>query len=107
MTRDGEDGATLHLWHLVGQRGSEEDFIDRWTTFTQWSLNNADGAESFVLIGDTGDPRRFLSFGTWENPEAVRTWRERPEFSELLGQCRALCDHFEPHDYTLATSPSR
>jgi heme-degrading monooxygenase HmoA len=81
--------------------GSEENFIDRWTTFTQWSLDNADGAESFVLIQDTGDPRRFLSLGVWENPESVGAWRQRPEFSELLGQCRALCDHFEPHDYKL------
>jgi len=26
---------------------------------------------------------------------------------ELLGQCRALCEEFETHIYTLAASPSR
>jgi heme-degrading monooxygenase HmoA len=67
--------------------GSEEDFIERWTAFTEWSLKNAPAAESFFLIQDTGDPRRFLSFGAWEDPEAVRAWRQRPEFSELLGEC--------------------
>lgn len=87
--------------------GSENDFIARWTAFTQWSLNNAPGAESFVLIQDTGDPRQFISFGVWDNPEAVRMWRQRSEFSELLGECRALCEEFEPHDYTLAASPGR
>jgi heme-degrading monooxygenase HmoA len=85
--------------------GSEEDFIERWTNFTQWSLKNAPGAESFVLIQDSGDPRRFLSFGAWDSPEAVTAWRQRPEFAELLGECRALCEEFEPHDYKLVATP--
>jgi hypothetical protein len=41
--------------------GSEDAFIERWTAFTEWSLKNAAGAELFVLIRDTGDPRRFVS----------------------------------------------
>ena len=86
--------------------GSEDVFIERWTTFTQWSLDNNPGAESFLLIRDTAEPRRFLSIGAFESQEAVTQWRMRAEFSELLGQCRALCEEFEPHDYTLAASPS-
>lgn len=85
--------------------GNEEDFIERWTAFTEWSLKNAPGAESFVLIQDSGDPRRFLSFGAWDDPEAVMAWRQRPEFRELLGECRVLCEEFEPHDYTLVATP--
>jgi heme-degrading monooxygenase HmoA len=87
--------------------GSEDDFIERWTAFTEWSLKNAHGAESFVLIRDTSDPRRFVSFGAWDNPEAVTEWRQRPEFAELLGECRVLCEEFEPTDYTLAATPRR
>ncbi len=87
--------------------GSEDAFIERWTAFTRWSLENAPGAESFVLVRDSADPRRFLSLGTWESQEAVTQWRQRPEFGELLGECRELCEEFEPHDYTLAASPSR
>jgi heme-degrading monooxygenase HmoA len=87
--------------------GSEDDFIERWTAFTKWSLDKAPGAESFVLIRDTADPRRFLSFGAWDNQEAVTQWRERAEFRELRDACRELCEEFEPHDYTLAASPSR
>jgi heme-degrading monooxygenase HmoA len=86
--------------------GNEDAFIARWTAFTEWSLKNALGAESFVLIQDSGDTRRFLSFGAWDSPEAVTAWRQRPEFSELLGECRALCEEFEPHDYTLVATPS-
>jgi hypothetical protein len=42
--------------------GSEEAFIERWTNFTQWSLKNAPGAESFVLLRDSIERRRFVSF---------------------------------------------
>ncbi len=87
--------------------GSEDEFIERWTTFTQWSLDNAPGTEFFVLLRDTADPRRFLSIGGFESQEAVDEWREKPEFTELRDACRELCDEFEPHDYTVAASPSR
>ena len=56
------------------QAGSEEDFIERWNTFIEWSLNNAPGAESFVLVRSTEDPSRFLSLGAWENQEALEAW---------------------------------
>jgi Antibiotic biosynthesis monooxygenase len=45
------------------QAGSEDEFIERWTTFIEWSLSNAEGAESFVLVRSTEDPRKFLSLG--------------------------------------------
>jgi hypothetical protein len=45
------------------QAGSEEAFIERCTTFLERTLNNASGAESFVLVWSTEDPRKFLTFG--------------------------------------------
>jgi quinol monooxygenase YgiN len=89
------------------QPGSEEDFVSRWTTFIEWTLNNAPGAMSFVLVRSTEEPRRFLSLGAWENQEALGTWQQMPQMQELLGQCRELCEEFEFHPYTLAASPSR
>ena len=49
---------------------SEESFIDRWTAFTECPLKNAPGAETFILIQDSGDPRRFVSFGAWDKSES-------------------------------------
>jgi heme-degrading monooxygenase HmoA len=89
------------------REGSEEDFIERWTTFIEWSLNNAPGAESFVLVRSTDEPRRFLSLGAWENQEAQEAWRGMPRMQELLSQCRELCEEFESHGYTLAASLGR
>jgi quinol monooxygenase YgiN len=87
--------------------GSEDEFIQRWTALTEWSLNEAAGAHFFYLIQDAGDPRHFLSFGALDDSESVRAWRQQPRFSELLGACRELCDEFEAHDYTLASTPGR
>ena len=89
------------------QAGSEDEFIERWTTFIEWSLDNAEGAESFVLVRSTEEPRKFLSLGAWENQEALEAWREMPRMQELFGQCRELCEEFEFHPYTLAVSSTR
>ena len=87
--------------------GSEQEFIERWTSFIEWTLNEAPGAVSFVLVRSTEEPRKFLSLGAWESQEAQGAWREMPRMQELLGQCRELCEEFETHAYTLAASPSR
>jgi heme-degrading monooxygenase HmoA len=87
--------------------GSEEEFLERWTTFIEWSSDNAEGAESFVLVRSTEEPRKFLSLGAWESQQAQEAWREMPRMQELLGQCRQLCEEFETHTHTLAASPSR
>jgi heme-degrading monooxygenase HmoA len=89
------------------QEGKKEDFIARWTNFAQWSLENAPGVESAVLVQDSDNPRRFLSLGAWVDEEAMSAWRQRPEFQELLGACRELCEEFEAHSYTLAAAPSK
>jgi quinol monooxygenase YgiN len=91
------------------REGSEEDFVERWITFIEWSLNYAPGAvsESFVLVRSTEDPRRFLSLGAWENQDAPERWRQIPRMQELFGRCRQLCEEVESHQYTLAASPGR
>jgi heme-degrading monooxygenase HmoA len=56
--------------------GSEDEFVEQWTTFTQWSLDNVPGARSYVLLRDKTEARRFVSFGAFESEEAVTQWRE-------------------------------
>jgi heme-degrading monooxygenase HmoA len=82
--------------------GSQEEVVNRWTAFVEWTSGNAAGAESFVLVQSTDQPRRFLSLGAWESQEAQEAWREMPRMQELLGRCRELCEEFESHVYTLA-----
>ena len=89
------------------REGSEEEFIETWTTFIEWSLDNAEGAESFVLVRSTEEPRKFLSLGAWESQQAQERWREMPQMQVILGQARALCDEYDTHRYTLAASRGR
>ncbi|HEY3210740.1 MAG TPA: antibiotic biosynthesis monooxygenase family protein [Actinomycetota bacterium] len=86
------------------REGNEEEFVTRWTEFTEWSLANAPGAETFLLIRDATDPRHFNSFGSWEDAGNVTAWRDRPEFQERLAACRALCDDFKGTDFTLSAA---
>lgn len=44
--------------------------------------------------------------GTWADLESVRAWRGTPEFAQLLGRCRELCEKFHAGDYSLAASPT-
>jgi quinol monooxygenase YgiN len=36
--------------------GSEQEFIERWTSFIEWTLKEAEGAVSFVLVRSTEEP---------------------------------------------------
>jgi heme-degrading monooxygenase HmoA len=89
----------------VVKAGEEDAFVAAWTEFTEWSLANARGPKAFYLIQDAGDSSHFLSFGGWEDADAVTAWRQSPEFAERLGRCRALCEEFEARDYTLVSAP--
>jgi heme-degrading monooxygenase HmoA len=86
---------------------SEEEFIQRWTTFSESMLSNAPGTVSFVLVRSNEDPRRFLSLTAWENQEAQQAWRATPQAQELRDRCQELCEEVEAHPYTLAASLSR
>ena len=89
------------------REGSEQEFVEAWTNFIEWSLENAAGAESFVLVRSMEDPRKFLSLGAWESQEAQEAWREMPRMQVMLGQCRALCDEYDTHRYILSARRGR
>jgi heme-degrading monooxygenase HmoA len=36
--------------------GSEQEFIQRWNSFIEWTLKEAPGAVSFVLVRSTQEP---------------------------------------------------
>ena len=86
------------------REGQEETFAQRWQNFAEWSAKNVSGSGDFYLIQDKNDPRHFISFGSWESPEAVDAWRQLPEFKEFLGKCKELCEEFKAGDYRLRVS---
>jgi heme-degrading monooxygenase HmoA len=88
--------------------GSEEEFIQRWTTFIasgHWITQK--GLSPSCWLGAPKKSQEVSLFGAWESQEAQQAWREMPRMQELLSRSRELCEEFETHAYTLAASPGR
>jgi heme-degrading monooxygenase HmoA len=82
--------------------GKEEAFVEAWTEFAAWA-SNAPGAGTLRLARDTRNPGRFVSFGQWEDAEAVQAWKSSPEFKERIARVVKQASEFEPTEHlTLA-----
>src|SRR2546428_10562099 len=77
---------TMGRWRV--RNGMEDQFGARGTGFTEWSLGNAPGAETFVLIRDAAGKHRFVSFGSWRGGASGDRWRFTPRFAPRLVPCR-------------------
>lgn len=84
-------------WQVTGGKAAE--FIDRWTEFLTWTKEANDGFRSARLIRDLQDPDHFVSFASWRDPAAMDAWKNKPEFAEHFGSCRALCEDMQGGGY--------
>jgi heme-degrading monooxygenase HmoA len=82
-------------------KGREQDFIDCWEEFAQWSKQNVPDSGSITLFQASNNPRHFISFAAWDNVESIENWRQKPEFSNKLRACSELCDDFKASNLTL------
>ena len=56
------------------------------------------------LVRDSRNPGRFVSFGQWDDADAVRGFKGSPEFKERIGKVVRHASEFEPTEYyTLVT----
>jgi heme-degrading monooxygenase HmoA len=69
--------------------------VEAWAEFAAWA-NGRDGVGTLTLTRDTTDTRRFVSFGLWEDEQAVRAWKSRDEFREGLAHVLQHVDDFQP-----------
>lgn len=99
MTEQGAYWASGN-WRVTD--GKAEEFIARWTEFLTWTKAANDGFETARLIRDLQDPQHFVSFASWRDPESMAAWKNRPEFVEHFGSCRALCTDMQGGGYQLA-----
>jgi heme-degrading monooxygenase HmoA len=79
----------------VVKRGREEEFIERWSEWAEWSHREGLAARA-MLLRDADNPERFVSFGPWESVQAVRNWRALAGYQERVARLREVVDHFEP-----------
>ncbi len=93
---------TVGKW--VTRVGSEKAFITEWEIFAKWTAANQQGAGIGYLLQDEENPQKFISFGAWDNSDAIRAWRERPEFKAFVSKVRELCEDFQPQSLALVAS---
>ena len=75
--------------------GKEDEFIDRWREFLQWTRKTQPALISASLLRDADDPRHFLSFAQWSDEDARAAWKNGSDFSKYFSACRALCDDMQ------------
>jgi len=73
--------------HLQSLSAGQEEFIERWTTFLNWTRETQDGLEAAQLVVDGENPLRFVSVGEWRDSAARQAWAEAPRFTELFMPC--------------------
>ncbi len=87
-------------WYV--KEGREEEFIELWQRFANWTVQRVHGSTWATLLRDLEDPRRFVSFGPWTAQEAIDAWQEMPEAREHLAALRELVEWFKSHTLELA-----
>ena len=86
---------TLGIWTV--KSGNEGVFIKTWDDFARWTSKNQKGAQTAILVQDEDNPRKFISFGPWQDRDAAMQWRNTPEFKQAFGKFRELCSEIQPH----------
>ena len=74
---------------------NEQAFIDAWSEFAAWA-SERDGAGTLRLVRDVRSPGRFVSFGQWDDADAIRAWKSSAEFKERIGRVVGQSTEFEP-----------
>ena len=74
---------------------NEEPFVGAWSEFATWA-SERNGAATLRLVRDVRQPGRYVSFGQWDDAEAIQAWKSSPEFKERLGRVVRHATEFEP-----------
>ena len=86
----------------VVRAGEEDAFVDAWTDFVGWAAEQ-EGSQTFRLVRDVDDPRRYMSFAPCDSFEAQAAWKATPEFRERMGRVQQHVEEFTPSVHELVT----
>ena len=95
MSDQSMDIYTLGIWML--RSGRENEFINEWSRFAKSTSKNTEGNGKAYLLQDEKNPSRFISFGPWQNMDAIKKWRDSEEFKNFVAIVKDLCIDFQPN----------
>ena len=86
--------------------GNEEAFVEAWSEFAAWASERP-GAGTLRLFRDVRSAGRFVSFGQWDDADAVRAWKSSAEFKERIGRVVRQATDFEPTELVTVAKVTR
>lgn len=84
--------------------GLEQEFVQRWTEFLQWTRKDHPAMLVATLLRDQAAPGHFVSFAEWTDEQSRDAWKQSLEFGARFAACRALCQDMTGSDYDRAVS---
>jgi quinol monooxygenase YgiN len=91
---------TLGEW--TARPGREDDLVAAWQDLAEWTADHVGGSGWAKLLRDHDQPRRFISFGPWQDADAVAAWRADPGFRRRVDALQELVEGFSPHTMDVA-----
>jgi heme-degrading monooxygenase HmoA len=95
------DAYTSAVWKP--KQGEEEAFVQAWTEFGSWASETS-GAGPARLLRDLGEEGRFVSILRWESVEAIRGWKDSPEFGERMAPVQRHVAEFDPTEFEVVVA---
>lgn len=90
----------LGIWKA--KTGNIPEFIEAWQSSTDWITQHLTVNGEAVLLQDTEDPSRFVSFAFSAKPEAAEEVMARPEFLEMWERLLSHCEEVQPNRMEVA-----
>ena len=79
--------------------GREREFVDAWLTLAREASAELAPPEPPTLLRDRERPNVFVSFGPWQDDEAVERFRSSDAFRAAQQTIRDLLESFEPRTF--------
>ncbi len=87
------DEGVIVFGYWTVKPGKEEEFINSWKEFAEWTMHNVEGPKGEArLIRSLDDTRSFVSFGEWKDWGRVQEWRATAEFRAFAERVKELCE---------------
>lgn len=85
---------SMAVWDV--KKGMEDEFVEAWRSFAEWTSRNRQGALGVHLLRERTFTQRFVTIGPWEDLESLKAWRETDEFLEFFDRAKQLCTDIRP-----------
>ncbi|MGH3458284.1 putative quinol monooxygenase [Aeromicrobium sp.] len=89
-------------WHV--KEGSEEEFVQRWREFLEWTRAEHPAMLNASLIRNQTVPNHFVSFAEWADADSRNAWKQTEGFMQRQMACRELCEKMTGSDFDRVVS---